>query len=89
MLPAFGAEQWNSANMHTALLKNAKSTNGIWKINGKDIKSHRLVVPPIQDQLDVLEELAPFDAASGSAHTESQALAALRSCLLVEIFGGN
>ncbi|MBM7567929.1 restriction endonuclease subunit S [Paenibacillus sacheonensis] len=89
MLPTFGAEQWNSANVHAALLKNAKSTNGIWKINGKDIKSHRLVVPPIPDQLEMLKELAAFNSATESAHTEYQALTTLRSTLFIDIFGGN
>ncbi|NHB84706.1 hypothetical protein G7085_09035 [Tessaracoccus sp. HDW20] len=45
ILPAFACAQWNSAAAHAALLRNAKSTNGIWKINGQDIKTHALVTP--------------------------------------------
>lgn len=89
MLPAFAAEQWNSAAVHASLLENAKSTNGIWKINGKDIKSHQLVVPPLKDQVRILEETASFDEALDALQTEVSALEALRTAFLGEIFGGN
>lgn len=89
MLPAFAAEQWNSAAVHASLLENAKSTNGIWKINGKDIKSHQLVVPPLKDQVRILEETASFDEALDALRTEVSALEALRTAFLSEIFGGN
>ena len=89
ILPAFAAEQWNSLRAHNALLENAKSTNGIWKINGKDVKAHRLVVPPIADQLTLLRELAAFDSAVTSSLAEAEALSRLRTSLLAEAFGGN
>jgi len=89
VLPEFGAVQWNSGSAHRELIKKAKSTNGIWKINGKDIKSHRLVVPPLQDQVELLKELAAFDEALQSSRAEAEALDALRSSLLVDVFGGN
>ncbi|PWH07416.1 hypothetical protein DEO23_01890 [Brachybacterium endophyticum] len=89
MLPAFAAEQWNSAAVHASLLENAKSTNGIWKINGKDIKSHQLVVPPLRDQAQILEKTTSFDEALGASRAEISALEALSSALLSEIFGGN
>lgn len=89
MLPRFAAEQWNSASVHAALLENAKSTNGIWKINGKDIKGHRLVAPPIADQAAILEELQAFDAAIEATVTEAGALTAMRGAALAEVFGGN
>ncbi|KSU73664.1 restriction endonuclease subunit S [Rhodococcus qingshengii] len=89
MLPAFGAEQWNSASVHAALLANAKSTNGIWKINGKDIKSHRLVVPPLTEQVRLLDQLSAFDTAVETVRTEVKALESLRSTILADVFGGN
>jgi len=89
MLPVFAAEQWNSAAVHASLLENAKSTNGIWKINGKDIKSHQLVVPPLRDQVQILEETASFDEALDALRTEVSALEALHAAFLSEIFGGN
>lgn len=89
VLPEFGAVQWNSGQVHRELIKKAKSTNGIWKINGKDIKSHRLVVPPVPDQVGLLKELAVFDEALRSLCAESEALDALRSSLLADVLGGN
>ncbi|WP_223522100.1 MULTISPECIES: restriction endonuclease subunit S [Nocardia] len=89
VMPAFASEQWNSASVHTALLRKAKSTNGIWKINGKDIKTHRLVIPPVSDQVAILENLATFDAALQSARMELAALDALRARALDEVSGVN
>ena len=34
--PEFAALQWNSATVQRQLTRRAKSTNGIWKVNGKD-----------------------------------------------------
>lgn len=89
ILPAFAAIQWNSGSAHDALIKKAKSTNGIWKINGKDIKSHQLIVPPIHEQHALLKKLGTFQTAATSLRAQSGALRALRSSLLVDIFGGN
>ncbi|MFH5231485.1 hypothetical protein [Antrihabitans spumae] len=88
ILPEFGAAQWNSAWAHNALIKKAKSTNGIWKINGKDIRSHQLIVPPIDDQRKLLLKLETLDNAIDLLDLESSALAVLRASLLSEIFGG-
>jgi type I restriction enzyme M protein len=57
LLPEFAVMQWNESKTHLRLLKKAKSTNGIWKINGQDIQSHELIVPPITTQARFLEEL--------------------------------
>lgn len=89
ILPHFAAEQWNSAEAHGALLENAKSTNGIWKINGADIKHHSLVVPPLADQVSILNQLESFDAVIRTAAAEADALSALRASLLATIFGGS
>lgn len=85
----FATEQWNSAPVHAALIEKAKSTNGIWKINGQDIKSHELVVPPLRDQTRVLRELTAFDNEVASRLAEADTLGALRVTLLAEIFGGS
>ena len=57
ILPEFGTLQWNEAKTHTRLLKKAKSTNGISKINNQDVQSHELFVPPIPAQQKFLENL--------------------------------
>jgi len=54
--------QWNEQKTHTRLLKKAKSSNGISKINGQDIRSHQLVVPPIPEQKQFLETMKDKNA---------------------------
>lgn len=46
ILPEFAALQWNSAAVQHALKRRAKTTNGIWKVNGKDVAQQELQVPP-------------------------------------------
>lgn len=87
--PAFAAEQWNSSSAHSELIQRAKSTNGIWKINGQDIKAHQLVVPPLSTQLELLEQLETFESASAVVNAEAAVLRSIRSSVLTEIFGGN
>lgn len=57
MRPQFAALQWNAPSIHKRLISRAKSTNGIWKINGSDIRQHTLKVPPIEMQDALLEEI--------------------------------
>lgn len=87
MLPSFAAEQWNNALFHSALLSRAKSTNGIWKVNGQDIRSHELVVPPIQAQREVLAQLEVFDSAMASLVVESSELLTTRASVYSRVFG--
>jgi type I restriction enzyme S subunit len=89
ILPPFAAEQWNSALVHAALLENAKSTNGIWKINGQDIKSHSLVVPPLRDQAMLLAEIDSFNSSIDAAKAEAGSLQDLLGAFSAIVFGGN
>lgn len=74
LLPDFACVQWNTPSIHRRLLKRAKSTNGIWKINGKDIKQHKLFAPPTDEQNAFLAELkAPHAALAASEFAAEQA----------------
>ncbi len=55
--PQFAALQWNNPTTHKRLIARAKSTNGIWKINGGDIRQHTLKVPSIEMQDALLKEI--------------------------------
>jgi len=55
MRPEFAVLQWNGPLVQRQLMTRAKSTNGIWKVNGKDIKQQQLSVPPLTQQDEVLE----------------------------------
>jgi type I restriction enzyme S subunit len=74
LLPEFAVMQWNERICHTRLLKMAKSSNGISKINGQDIQSHQLVAPPIKEQSEFLRQMSEknsiafgFDRAANDA----------------------
>lgn len=74
IVPEFAAYQWNHPNAHYRLLQRAKSTNGISKINGADIDSHTLIVPPISEQekiLSVIGEIEKRVEALGEAKTNA------------------
>jgi len=55
--PQFASLQWNTPTTHNRLISRAISTNGIWKINGKDILQHMLKAPPVEVQDELLEEI--------------------------------
>ncbi len=57
ILPAFAVEQWNEPTTHNRLLAFAKSTNGIWKVNGKDLRQHKLSVPSLESQARIVQRL--------------------------------
>ena len=86
--PAFAVEQWNAPAAHGELIQRAKSTNGIWKINGQDIKAHRLVVPPLPTQKTILNEIRNLSQTESAIRAEGEALNTLRSSMLATIFGG-
>ena len=77
----FGCIQWNSRLAHHQLLKRAKSTNGIWKINGKDVSQHLLKVPKLQAQDDFLQQVHQFACAIRSARSAFESAQSLKSKL--------
>lgn len=89
--PEFAVLQWNSQSTHNRLISRAKSTNGIWKINGADIRQHALKVPELGEQDAILEEMRAIRSARQNIATRKTAaqnlkLHALRS---IENGGGN
>jgi type I restriction enzyme S subunit len=61
MRPQFAALQWNAPATHKRLISRAKSTNGIWKINGSDIRQHTLKVPSIEYKMRYWRKFDQFD----------------------------
>lgn len=61
--PRLAIHLWNCVPIHAGLVRRAKSTNGIYKINGGDIKAHRLPVPSTEQQARMLSAVARHDAA--------------------------
>lgn len=87
--PAFAAMQWNSPSVHKLLISRAKSTNGIWKINGGDIRQHTLKAPPIEEQDALLEEIGEIRQVRAEIENRKTKNRALKSLALSEIASGS
>lgn len=86
LLPDFAVMQWNDPIGHTRLLKKAKSSNGISKINGQDIQSHELVVPPIEAQTDFLKRIGQKASVANGLDRQSRMTEALQSTMINSFF---
>ncbi len=62
ILKEFAVAQWNHPSVHARLAACGKSSNGIWKINGQDIKAHKLIVPTTDGQKEVVANFSQFQA---------------------------
>jgi type I restriction enzyme, S subunit len=56
--PVLAVHLWNCVPLHADLIRRAKSTNGIYKINGADIRAHGLPVPPKAVQTVMLDAVS-------------------------------
>jgi type I restriction enzyme S subunit len=85
ILPEFAAEQWNEPSTHMRLLRRAKSTNGIWKVNGRDISEHELTVPPVHVQEQVMMRLKRIADLAAAASLHVTSAFAMRTKLVNEL----
>lgn len=85
MRPQFAALQWNAPATHKRLISRAKSTNGIWKINGSDIRQHTLKVPSIEMQDALLEEIRSIRQARADIEKRKTLAQNLKAQALKEI----
>jgi type I restriction enzyme, S subunit len=86
LLPKFAVLHWNEQKTHLRLLKKAKSTNGIFKINGQDIQSHQLVAPPIVAQERFLKEMQTKTILADAFDRSAAEAATLQLTLINSIF---
>lgn len=89
ILPEFAVEQWNDPVTHNRLLAYAKSTNGIWKINGRDVRQHKLLVPPIEAQEGIVDQLAKFREREETLSLHRENASVLKSGLANQLIEGN
>ena len=84
--PFLATTLWNSRRVHERLLGQAKSSNGIYKVNGKDVSSHELPVPAGAEARALLTRLRAVDdmqtACEVHTDTTSKLVSALREKLL-------
>ena len=86
LLPEFAVMQWNEPLTHAKLIAKAKSSNGIWKINGKDIKSHALKAPLIEDQHRFLAKMHRLNAIVNALSEKAATTRAVASATLNTLF---
>ena len=79
--------QWNHPSVHTRLLSRAKSSNGIWKVNGQDIRSHELIVPPLRVQEAIRDSLRSCSAAARAADGRKATLARIKVSIVERTVG--
>jgi len=73
IMPEFAGLQWNCATIHNRLISRAKSTNGIWKINGTDIREHELITPARELQMEFMAHInGMHDALARLGQRQSQ-----------------
>lgn len=83
----FAAYQWNALPAHSTLLRRAKSTNGIWKINGRDIRQHNLVVPNMTEQDRVVGMFDDLERDSKAAQAHLSSVMGVRGALSRRLLG--
>lgn len=84
----FLVAQWNHPSVHARLLARAKSSNGIWKVNGQDIRAHELVVPHLAEQESIAEELGEFTTVITDAERRMTLLHRFKSGIMAAMMGG-
>ncbi|WP_420444406.1 restriction endonuclease subunit S [Candidatus Poriferisodalis sp.] len=79
--PFLATALWNFRRVHRRLLGRAKSSNGIYKVNGKDISSHELPVPPAAESRALLTRLRAIDELQTLCKVHAVAAGKLMSAL--------
>lgn len=82
IIPGYAVLEWNAPSIHRRLISRAKSTNGIWKINGQDIRDHVLVVPPVDDQTHLLAEVDEMTKATTMLEGRAKDAAGMKALML-------
>jgi type I restriction enzyme, S subunit len=82
ILPEVAVVQWNLASVHGRLAARAKSSNGIWKVNGQDIRAHRLFVPSLSEQKKLIQRLRQLRLAVTAAYGRRNAAVEFKAVVL-------
>jgi type I restriction enzyme, S subunit len=88
LLTDFVVAQWNHPVVHGRLISRAKSSNGIWKVNGQDIRAHTLVVPTMDAQREAVQFLSALDVQAAAIHARFASLRDMKRELFKAISGG-
>lgn len=86
VIPDFITRLWNSKINHQKLMSSAKSTNGIWKINGKDVKNHEIKIPTLEHQFEIVSAIGKICTSKELIESKIAASKALQKSIINEIF---
>ncbi len=86
--PQLATAIWNNPRVHRRLLDRAKSSNGIYKVNGKDIASHLLPVPALSDQKWLNAQLRAADRVARAARQHCESSVVMRRSLQAALLRG-
>jgi type I restriction enzyme S subunit len=87
ILPAFAVSHWNDPHTHRRLISRAKSTNGIWKVNGKDLRQHKLFVPPLEVQRETVQRLSAVRRRESEISHHIEHLQSIKRTITNNMFG--
>ena len=87
ILKEFAVAQWNHPSVHVRLASRAKSSNGIWKVNGQDIRAHTLKVPHVDEQREAVAVLSHFQSQALSMQNREAQLRRFQKQLYDQAFG--
>lgn len=87
MLKEFAVMQWNHPCAHTRLTSRAKGSNGIWMVNGQDIRAHTLTVPKIEAQREAVRVLSHLQSERTSMQKRRTQLLHLQQLFHEQAFG--
>ncbi len=85
ILPQFAVAQWNLPSVHRRLSAKAKSSNGIWKVNGQDIRAHHLFAPAPAEQRSMMGDLATLRAGLWNVRAREGAAQRIKGILTTEV----
>ncbi|MCA9574914.1 MAG: restriction endonuclease subunit S [Sandaracinaceae bacterium] len=89
LLRTFFVETWNSDVVHTQIMDRAKTTNGTYKINGSDVRSIRVPLPPLEEQGLIGDALTSVDEAQLAHEAELASLVRTKAELSSALLSGD
>ncbi|MBT7061976.1 MAG: restriction endonuclease subunit S [Lentisphaerae bacterium] len=87
ILRGFALAQWNLPSVHRRLISRAKSSNGIWKVNGQDVRAHSLLVPGLPEQRRLLGELGAIEERQEECERRKTSAVNMKAAIMEQLRG--
>ncbi len=86
--PSFLVSTWNSDVVHDQLIAKAKTTNGTYKINQKDVSSTLIPLPSLEEQRLIAAAVAALSAYWLQCHRKLEGLRTTKHALMSVLLSG-